>query len=65
MYWHPRDWSIGAWLAVAYITLFLGSVLAGYVYHAGQPEGIALGYAIALMIAILPFSGGRRRRRSG
>lgn len=66
VYWHPRDWTLGAWLAVAYITLFLGSVLAGVVYHSGRPEGIVLGYVSALILAILilPFSGGRRKRRS-
>lgn len=66
MYWHPRDWTIGAWLAVAYITLFLGSVLAGWVYHAGRPEGIVLGYVIALVIAIgiVPRLFGRPRRPS-
>ena len=53
MDWHPRGWTTGAWLAVAYITLFLGSVLAGWVYHAGRAEGIVLGYAIALVVAIL------------
>lgn len=66
MYWHPRDWTIGAWLAVAYITLFLGSVLAGIVYHAGNPDGIVLGYVIALVIGvgIVPFLFGRPSRPS-
>ena len=61
MYWHPRDWTIGAWLAIAYITLFLGSVVAGFVYHAGHPDGIILGYLLAFIIAviILPFFRGQ------
>ena len=60
------DAGAGAWLAVAYITLFLGSILAGWVYHAGRPEGIILGYAIALVIGagIVPFLFGRPRRPS-
>lgn len=53
VYWHPRGWTTGAWLAVAYITLFLGSVLAGFVYRAGHPDGIVLGYLLALAIGIL------------
>jgi hypothetical protein len=47
-----RSWSAGAVLAVAYITLFLGSLLAGLVYHAGHPDGIAIGYVTALAIGI-------------
>ncbi len=40
-------------LAVAYITLFLGSVLAGVVFNAGHPAGIVLGYLIAFVFAVL------------
>ena len=57
MYWHPRGWTTGAWLAIAYITLVLGSVLSGVVFHAGHPDGIVLGYVLAFLIAIvvMPF----------
>jgi hypothetical protein len=47
-----RSWSAGALLAVLYITLFLGSLLAGVVYHAGHPDGIAIGYLTALVTGI-------------
>lgn len=60
-----RSWSIGAVLAVAYITLFLGSLLAGLVYHAGRPDGIAIGYLAALAIGIATVTAlGYRSRRS-
>ena len=66
VYWHPRGWTTGAWLAVAYITLFLGSVLAGFVYRAGHPDGIVLGYLVAFVIAvaILPFFHGKPHQPS-
>lgn len=51
--WHRPERTVGLMLAVAYITMFLGSVLGGVVYHAGRPEGIVLGYLIALVIAVL------------
>lgn len=40
-------------LSVAYITLFLGSVLAGVVFDAGHLDGIILGYLIAFVFAVL------------
>lgn len=53
MRWRRPEPTVGLLLAVGYITIFLGPVLAGVVYHAGRPEGIVLGYLIALVIAIL------------
>lgn len=53
MLWHRPERTVGLMLAVAYITIFLGSVLAGVVYHAGHPDGIVLGYLIAFVIAVL------------
>lgn len=53
MLWHRPERTVGLLLAVAYITLFLGSVLAGVVHHAGHPDGIVLGYLIALVLAII------------
>lgn len=59
MLWRRPERTVGLMLAVAYITTFLGSVLAGVVYHAGRPDGIILGYLIAFVLAvvIVPFFG--------
>lgn len=47
MYSHHDRPSVGGWIAILTLTLFAGSFLAGFMYHAGSLEGFLISYAIA------------------
>lgn len=54
---HSHRPSVGGWVAIAYVTIVLGSLLAGALVHASSDTaeiaGIALTFLATLFLAVL------------